>query len=276
MRKLVPILLFGAVLLAGCQQENAPAAQEESFDLGFNVGLALTKGEIGEGQDATRLYVCVFNASGAPVGEPLVLDAETPSWNPTVKLIKNTAYTIAFWAQSPMAVNYEIVDNQIRVWTCYLQSPDAEKDHYDAFWGTVAVAADGSYNRNVTLTRPFAQIKLAVSADTYPGSHQISQFTVTGCPNLMNLLTGEVGSSGSDPIFEGAPTATRDITVDNVACKLLSSVYVLAGPEVSTLPVSFTVADKTTEPATEYQKSIARVSVQRNKQSFIFGNLFSN
>ena len=281
MRKLHYILLSGALLLmAACQREARPA-DAETFEAGFQVSVGATKAFPGDGEHATRLYVFVFDANGNRLSsmEPAALDRTGDSWKPAVPLLKGSAYTIAFWAQNPSATSegfFSFQGNLVK--TCPQPVEKAgTNDGCDAFWGTVNIAADGSYTPAVQLSRPFAQLNMLIPAD-FSGVTDNFQFTCSlpeaaAFPDSFDLRTGEVSSTNGWTTLKSGDInheefLNKSVSVGNKDYKCLASFYVLCDEDL-------TVTLEIKRGFTDNDLLVPDVPVRRNYQTNIIG-VFNN
>ena len=288
-------------LAAGCSREVADVSREgDLINACFNVSLPddMATKAISDGTLADELTFIAFDENGRQIAG---LDQTVPITNKkatvTANLIRGVHYTFAFWAQKTgqYAVSYSGNDAEhpyIVITTEQLPKM-MNSDDYDAFFGTLSLKKDADFEENVFLTRPFAQINLAVDTEDYDAAvaSGLDMATVTSS----FVFERQDGLKNQLQLFDGAVARTSDftgsVTCDKVAIpgdliasgnnryNRIAMLYVLAPAdpdETATLDLSVTVnAVQNGNIPVAITRDVANVPVRKNFRTNIIGKLFS-
>ena len=133
-----------------------------------------------------------------------------------VVLVKGQTYSFAFWAQDKDYAGYTFTPADKKVTVNYGQT--ANNKSADAFWAVVNnYTVNGSFEMNVTLKRPLAQINFLVTAEELADAKKAgfapsqSSVVVKQAATSLNVLTGAVEGS-TDATFNLAALITADET----------------------------------------------------------------
>ena len=210
-----------------------------------------------------------------------------------VVLVKGQTYSFAFWAQDKEYTAYSFNPETKKVSISYGQT--ANNVNADAFFANFKHTVTGSFEKDITLKRPFAQVnflntdkdfELAEKAGFEPDQ---SSIVVKNAATSLNVLTGDVegdteatftlasligdetttikDASGNDVVFEGATdfhylaTAYFLPTNKNGAVEIEASMSVIQSENDTKAPVELTVP---------------KVNAQRNYRTNIYGNLLTS
>lgn len=159
---------IGLLLSPSCSDENEVLSGSDNEALvSFNVNLAdgMSTKAISDGETATELYVKVFNGDGTCIeglGEnPYNISGKSATVN--LNLVKGKTYKFLFWAQSSEADAFSLEGNTVKV--LYPSTAKANDENRDAFYYSSTKTITGSFEENVTLKRPFAQLNFLTTAD---------------------------------------------------------------------------------------------------------------
>lgn len=244
---------------------------------------------MGEGKNADRLHYYVYRKDGEALqylgeksGTTEIVDFKT---NLSLSLVKGWDYRIVFWADHADNKFYSY-DAETHVMSINYEEATAQDDSRDAFYTVEDVSLSGPVQRNLMLTRPFAQINVGtddVEAAKEKGiTVAKTGMTVKGVYNKLNLVTSEVegeqvsvefgrgdipGSGESFPFAggEGAGSEATSKSYDYLAMN-----YVLTAKARSTIDVSVTTDNANVKPI-----DVTNVPVERNWRTNIYGSLLT-
>ena len=291
MKKNLFLSLFtlATMLFTACQEEDLAGAQSGNtaavtFEVSTPALAAHTRA--GEGEDATKLYVAVYeNQNGTlagPLEVSLIDEGETVALvgkkaTVNLQLVKNKEYSIIFWAET--GNNDEAIfdfDWTTRQFTLKSELK-ANQEKYDAFWAQKTVTLNGALSETVELTRPFAQLNIGTSDKDAAEAAGIvvteSQVIVKEIPTTFDLQTGEVSGAGTVTYVMESVEDLEGETFPADGYSYLSLNYLLMGDK-QTVDVAFSYMDE--EDAAPYELSFPSVPVQRNYRTNIYGTLLTN
>lgn len=178
--------------------------------LSINVKDVMGTRASGTGSSIDVLYYQVLDENGNPA--EYVSNAETggiitseleelpltknqyPYEGLEIYLLRGKTYNIVFWAQKKECDSYEIKMPNVLVDYSKMKNND---DSFDAFCANLQIVnATGSYNKEVTLKRPFVQVNLGSIKDDWRASGiykmqtVVSSLKVTGTADNLNIMTG--------------------------------------------------------------------------------------
>ena len=282
---------------SGCSREVADTAPEGDFvNATFNVSLPgdIATKAISDGTLADELRFIAFDENGRQIsGLEQTIDIVDRKATLTAKLIRGFQYTFAFWAQKKgrYAISYVGTDTEhpyIVITTEHL--PDMmNNDDFDAFYARVELKKDADFEENVNLTRPFAQINLAIDADDCNAAIANGLDIATaksafafqaGINNRLRLADGAIDKTQDCTGALACTAATvpgDNITIGSDSYTRIAMLYVLApGDEPANLDLTVTVnAVQNGDIPVEISKEIKNVPVRRNYRTNIVGKLFT-
>ena len=297
-RFLFLISAFAALsLAAGCNREEADVSLRGDFiNASFNVSLSgdIATKAISDGTVADELLFLAYDADGNHLEDMDQTVAVTDrKASVTARLIRGVQYTLVFWAQKKDQYAVSCLGTDPEVPYIIFSSEQLPKmmnsDAFDAFFAKVDVTKDANFEENITLTRPFAQINLAVDDEDYQNAvangldmaNAQSAFTFQGgLNNRLRLLDGAIDKTQD---YSGALTCTAatvpgdQITSGNGHYTRIGMLYVLADENASAnLNLSFTVnAVRSGNVPMSITRDIANVPVKKNYRTNIVGKLFT-
>lgn len=213
------------LFMASCSEDDLSSGNkrneaEVSFSLSLEGQLGTKSRSISDGQTVNQLTYAVFNADNGnqlPVwgsddsGNATNQSESAPEFttggrhNVNITLAKGQTYTIVFWADygntgftSPYTVS-----NDMKVSIDYANMPN-NFEEADAFFGSYTFTVIGNDSHTVTLTRPFAQLNVAVREMDWNAAVASgvtigqSKVTINSVGNSLDLRTGQV--SGNDQV----------------------------------------------------------------------------
>ena len=218
----------------------------------------------GEGSAVNALWYGVYhkkdNGSYVYISE---MSAHVPVTDSSLRisvpivLFKDQEYKIIFVAQHVSGNTYTYTVDGGGNMSLNPQAAITDGEQLDAFvyWEETGIIKN-DYKRNITLTRPLAQINITTEATEKPSSIDVE---VTGTAQSYNIFTG----SYSDQ--------TSNVSINGLQCSgsALGTVYFLTAP----YSVSVKMNLKYENPSKEKTIEIPYVSVAPNFKTNIKGNL---
>lgn len=319
MKKLfLSIMAMTATLfMASCSEDDLSSGNqrneaEVSFSLSLEGQLGTKSRSISDGRTVNRLTYAVFNADN---GTQLPVwgsdgfgnannNSETASeftsggtHNVEITLAKGQTYTVVFWADYSDAsfTSPYTVSNDMKVSITYANMPN-NLEKADAFFGSYTFTVIGNDSHTVTLTRPFAQLNVAVRDMDWNAAVASgitigqSKVTVNSVGTSLNLRTGQV--SGNEQVEFTLADIPSDSEKLHLASgiqfgsatendfRYLSTTYLLVNDETSagdtrtTLPsAQFEFQPESGHPIT--LDGLNNIPVQRNWRTNIIGQLLT-
>lgn len=271
--KRIIIILSAIVLLAACQKENRiqePALSTVTYSVAAPVEF-----ETKTAGDASRINVLWYGVYHKKEnGEfkymsdmsAFVEVTDPSSIKVPVTLINDQVYRLVFVAQHKTADEDEYVYNigEDGVMTLNPDANITDGEQMDAFvyWEETEVITQG-YNKEISLSRPLAQINIGTTAAELPQSVSL---TVAGVPESYDIFEGEYAGEATLNFTFDVP-AGETIDVASTAYSRLASMYIFGGNEID-CTISYKKADDTvvTHPITD-------VETETNYKTNIVGNI---
>ena len=286
---------------ASCQKETFVSGGEEAVITFSTQFPGLSTKAVADGETVNTLYYEVYTVDAQGNSEKLVYDgtSEVVGKNASinVRLIKNKAYNVYFWAQYEATdfTSPYTVDNLQNIAVSY-NGALANDERRDAFYTVLkSVAYSGSKAETVTLKRAFAQVNLATEDLALVLSHgsrpTTSSIEITNLATSFNTFTGE-GTGSEDAVFATAYISglndanVADYTVDtvedlkNVGLDLksydyLATAYVLVPAAEGLTSLSTIKAVINFEADNSIELNHQEATIQKNWRTNIYGNLLS-
>ena len=252
-----------------------------TFNAQLPTGLQ-TRVVAGDGLTATTLSYAVYEQGKAT---PVITSEDEVTFvnrqaSLSLRLAKGKTYDFLFWADSygkDDAENPYKVDFNTQTLTVDYSDAKSNEEARDAFFGKATVAVKGAVSKNITLTRPFAQLNIgtndmaeAQTAGLNTGALK-SSVKVSGIFSSMNLITGMVDGS-TDVTFGLNDIPDEKFTVEDNEYDYLALNYLLVSDQKGLVNCEFSY---TTDGATIDTRTIDNVPVQRNYRTNIFGSLLT-
>lgn len=206
-----------------------------------------------------------------------------------VVLVKGQTYSFAFWAQCSNygdgAYNFNPATGKVTVNydKCCTNKPAA-----DAFFmGIEDYTVTGTFKKDVTLKRPFAQVNFLTTpndiekaklAGFEPSS---SSIRIKNVAKILNVVTGGVdGIEDAEVTFQSAglvENETTRIANDNTDYRYLATAYFLPTDKAAstTITASMSVKSKVTTKA-PIELTAPDIAAQRNYRTNIYGDLLTS
>ena len=296
------ILLFvsalaGLFLVGSCQREEfAPAGEGNvvTFEVGIPEVATKANAVVDNGTNINDLVYAVYRTSattleGAKADENVqLIYRKNYTANPfqgntavvPIELINDQNYLIVFWAQVDDAWVEEDSFDLMRIE--YPVEMNANDSGLAAFTNVSFISKEaikgGAIKKDITLTRPFAQIRIATTLPQNVIEDVVltrSSVTVTGAAEAFNVLKQEpITGTGEEPfaaVFNLAEVPEGNIEVNNAEYKYAAMNYIFANGNVG---VAFNI--ETEKHGTVTTESIPDVPVKRNYRTNIVGNLLTS
>ena len=198
----------------------------------------------------------------------------------SLQLATGKSYDFVFWAdaygqdaeQSPYTIDYGAKTITVDYATAL-----ANDEQRDAFYSVIqGLAVTTSVSKDVTLTRPFAQINVGTedfSAAAESGLQTASlktKMTIKNVPTTLNLANGTT-SEQTDVTFTSNTIPTESLVVSGKTYNYLAMNYLLVGTDKTTTNISF----EFTDGATTSTRTFSNVPIQRNYRTNIIGSILT-
>lgn len=277
----------GLIAAASCQKEpvNGPDVEGEEAVAVLTISIPeeIATKSYSDGKTATDLYYAVYDSQDQNkkflfgTTEPLKFENGSLTKEVEIRLVKNYAYDIVFWAQAPGApYTFDMAAQTI---TVNNYTTKANDENRDAFYQVVEGYKIVSTPTKVDLYRPFAQINFGASdydEVTALGLTMASKVQISGLPNVLNVLDRTVdGAVNADFIETDVPAIygeKLEVKGDKDTYGYVSMNYVLA-------PVAKGMLDNVTGRFyynnDEVVIPVTNVPYQRNFRTNIIGEFFT-
>lgn len=279
---LIFIAALGLFAAASCQKEKAVVIPIEGEEATAVISIAIPEDiatkVYSDGTSATKLQYAVYRADN---GEFLFENQEELTINlkreVEIRLVKNYAYDIVFWAQHPDAPYTFSASAKTVTVNDYTSGANDEKR--DAFYQLVEDYVYVPTTTTVELYRPFAQINFGASdyaevTALLGDDCMTSKAAITGLPNVLNVLD-RTATGSVDATFTATAVPAQSgekLTVNGVEYGYVSMNYVLAPQEKAVLgKVTGTFYYNNDNVSLE----VANVPYQRNYRTNIIGEFFT-
>lgn len=242
----------------------------------------ITKAEYSDGTKATELYYAVYDGTTGKFlfanDQALQMESDLTK-EVNLKLVKNFAYDIVFWAQAPGApYGFDKENATITVLDKYTNF--ANDDLRDAFYQVLDDYKVVETPTTVELYRPFAQINFGANDYTDVvnlGLSMTSKVQIAGIPDVLNVLDRTVsGSVDADFTPSPVPAASGEllsVNGDTQTYSYVSMNYILApqndGNQLANVTGTFYYNND------NIVISVPNVPFRRNYRTNIIGRFFS-
>ena len=249
---------------------------------------------ISDGTSVDQLIYAVYTTDGTPVIPKVKVDnagaiCTEEGLKLSVTVLNGYEYKLVCWAQNSACTAYTVSDD-MKVSVDYDGYNNDESR--DAFFGVSEPFTVNDKNIHVELKRPFAQLNAA--AHPFEWKHvkdyhnfEITQSsaTISGIPNVLNLLDGSVkgetdvyfkpAAIPTDPLFVDVDENGKDEEYVHVS---MSYVLVSDSEQGTTHKVDFHFYDKegnAVKFSKFHEQMLEEVNLQRNMQTNIVGQVLS-
>lgn len=244
--KLLPLALLAAATMSSCSSNEEPPAPEppvpgEPVEMTFVAKLfdTSTRAEATDAQSINKLRYAVYDSEGTYIfgseeeDSPVAKLGDDGKFYLTLQLVTNEKYKIAFWAQNSDVTAYTFSEDKKSINVDYSNMP-FNNQQGDAFYNCINDVTPGATTRQISLSRPLAQVNVGVTNTLT--DEQLTQLkglksslTLTDIPSCINLQTGVV-TSPADVNYKGAigELINREYPYTAANAKYIALGYVLA------------------------------------------------
>ena len=275
------ILTISCVLAISCSKETLQNSEAALETVKYGVSLDAQTRTLGNGRTASHVWYALYRTNGDLVSEcamPAKIDVDGKAICP-VTMAKGQNYKIVF-----VAMYYTVSDEtktpayaiDAQSKTLYMPTQAlANSDEYDLFYGVDQVVNfQGAQSTNVQLDRKVAQVNFEMSESAWNAANITSRadcrssITLSGVPETMNLLTGQLAESKTDAAY-----AINSIE-STTGSRRIGTAYCLAPTEEQTAAtvsatIDFYKDGSDSNPATT---SVSRVQIVANKKTNLIIN----
>ncbi len=307
---LYAVLALATLVTVACQQEKVNGElQGDTAKVSFTVGLeglqtkaVYSDGVCGMTTGTPTLYVLAYRAkedgtyqylSNVSVTKASAFDSGLKA-QVELTLVKGETYDFLFWAQNPETTCYVLDKENGTITVQATPAPAANDDTRDAFFARVnSKYVSTSFQENVTLKRPFAQINVLTTEKDYNTAVVDNEIVFTGssmkltAPSVLNLHDGKVGTATISYDFQPAAVNPLDVYATTVFdsglkdelnnpihYRYIAMNYILAGDR-DNVDLTFSVYRDDLVSGPLYSFNLNNVPFERNFRTNIFGNVFS-
>ena len=258
-----------ALLTTSCSQDDDLTAGSAS-----RVTITVNSPELStrsDGSAATQLQYLLYDiqVDGFKVlcGDPVKTGVSTfPFTLEDLDVVTGHNYGILLWASesgSPYSVDWK--EGTL---TVDYDEATANSETLDAFYAYETFTVEGSVNLNVTMTRPFAMINIGTTKN--PEKDATSTISVTGVPESLNLITGELSETNTEAITFPYAAVPTGIGYPIEGYNYLSFAYVLAPKEGAQSTITYFYKVGEGEPISA---SAENITLKANYKVNIYGDL---
>ena len=264
------------MLFTACQDDLEQGLKDGESVVTFNAELPsnLQSRTFADGKTATNLTYAVYEAGQ---NTPLIVDSTSVKFSDLkatvqLRLVNGKSYDILFWADNENAP-YSF-DANAKTVTVNYNGIAANAENCDAFFvAEKALTVDGTINKDVKLTRPFAQLNIgatdATQAATAGFTTSQTSVKVANIYSTVNLYTGEV-TGETEVTYAMSNKPSGETFPATVTAEYLAMNYLLVDDK-KLIDVEFTASNGSHEVVRNY----SNVPVQRNYQTNIYGNILT-
>ncbi|MBR5476264.1 MAG: hypothetical protein IKV17_05535 [Bacteroidaceae bacterium] len=280
MKNLIYLLLAMPLLFASCSNDYTSFEGEE-VQVSFCAEIPVTRAAAALTVDTV---VCAVFENGNEIDklrkEISIEDGEDIVFAP--RLIKGRTYNIVFWAMKGDSYNVTDLTKISRN-----DNATATEADYDAFTKSVEVTVNNSVSLPVTLTRPLAQLNVAISEADWNAAADLFGMTPTTTEIKVSkrtfcALCGEPEYTGQGEYTTYTlPASGNTVTVNGTDYMSIASCYVFATNESESHIIDITTVkdqndnDIIRKDVTIPAVSIPAVTLQSNYKTNVVGSILT-
>lgn len=274
MKKIFSLLAIAVLLFTSCNNDNTVFEGEE-VQVSFRAEIPVTRAAAALTVDKV---VCAVFENGNEIAklreEISIEDGEDIVFAP--RLIKGRTYNIVFWAMKGDSYNVtdltEISRNDNTTAT-------GEAD-YDAFTNSVEVTVNNSVSLPVTLTRPLAQLNVAISEADWNAA--VDLFGMTPITTKIKVSKRTFCALCGEPEYTGQgeyttytlPASGDAVTVNGTDYNSIASCYVFATNESESHIIDITAVKDQND--NDIRKNVPiPVTLQSNYKTNVVGSILT-
>lgn len=280
MKKSLFIVLAAFMALVGCKKqeaENALSSTTTTFRVAAQAPRRAAADKDGQAAKVNRFIMQVEDQTNPANNTTIINDASKITRDASgivstqfdVNLVFGHKYNFLFWADNSDVDAYDVTDlNNVTV-NLNNGAYTANLDARDAFSAAVMdTVITTNFTKDITLTRPFAQLNLRATDLQALSDEEISQManmTMTyQAPTSFNVATG----LASAPAAIQADFANIYATLDDTTTVTMDYIFASKG-EQDLIDFAFAI------PALNYTRDFTNVPVERNYRTNLIGALFT-
>lgn len=234
--KLFAIFSLLALVATSCSddaEDLKPAGGDEAVVvIKPKIDIEILSRAMSDGSNVDKLVVATFKGDESTPTVRKVLDLTDAVANGVeLRLVSGLSYKVLFWAYDADNTAYTVgADGIITAnYASYLTGGFAKMEQLDAFYVVDAFTVTGSFNRNVTLTRPFAQMSFADKATRPTSGTHSCKVSYTAVSTSFNPFTGQTSGS-ADLTFTYTDFPEETITQDANTYYYVATTYLFPTP----------------------------------------------
>ena len=276
MKNLIYLLLAMPLLFTSCNNDNTVFEGEE-VQVSFRAEIPVTRAAA---LTVDKVVCAVFENDNEidKLRKTIdIVDGEDIVFAP--RLIKGRTYDIVFWAMKDN--NYNVADM-----TKIIRNDNAtatgEAD-YDAFTASEEVNVTNSVSLPVTLTRPLAQLNVAISEEDWNAAKNLFGMTPTTteikvAKKTFNALYGVAENTvvgGTEYITYNLTASGANVKVNGTDYKSIASRYIFATNESESHIIDITAVKDQNNKVIRSDVQIPAVTLQSNYKTNVVGSILT-
>ena len=274
MKNLIYLLLAMPLLFASCSNDYTSFEGEE-VQVSFRAEIPVTRAAAALTVDKVVCAVFKNNNEIATLRQTIeIVNGQDIVFAP--RLIKGRTYKIVFWAMKGDSYNVTDLTKISRN-----DNATATEADYDAFTNSVEVTVNNSVSLPVTLTRPLAQLNVAISEADWNAAANLFRMTPTTTEIKVSKRTfcalyGEPEYTGQGEYTTYTLPASGDaVTVDGTDYKSIASCYVFATNESESHIIDITAVKDQNRNDIRKDVTIPAVTLQSNYKTNVVGSILT-
>ena len=182
--------------------------------ISYTVSIPETKAPVtADGAAVNKVWYALYNTDGTLATNYAPVDFVNGNARCEVVMMRDRSYKIVFVAQhySDEATPAYPINSETAT-ICLPESPEANTDNYDLFYGTQDIAnSTGSAAGSIVLDRIVAMVNFTCTDRYYDETQPThSSIVLSGVSNGWNLLTGKASSTKADLSFTKAEIPSQN------------------------------------------------------------------
>lgn len=298
MKKSLFLFVASALVMASCSNDELVSPSDNDGNVTFTVNLPGVMGSrsFADGLTADDLEMAVYDATNDAYvfSPPAVTFGKSLSTTVSLNLANGRSYKIAFFAHKKSTQTYTFNAEAKTISVDYTKmNADYNTDNHDCFYelyetGTIT----GPLTRNVTLTRPVAQINWGTSDHSEPAVVAADNYG-TNLVNLVSKVTTKAYTTFNMLDKDVDMASEQDVNLAYLACpdkdeafpakpktegmtyRYLSMQYLLVPKASSVLDLTLEVANDAAAAGAQSTVKVTNAPVQANYRTNIFGALLT-
>jgi hypothetical protein len=277
-RLIIPMIAALAMVATSCSSEEAEmtnSGEECVVTVSASLPMEMGTRSFSDGLTAEKLQYAIYDADGKYISEGATTFDGGLTASVQLRLAVGKTFNIAFWA-SAVSSPYTFNTDEHKVTVNYTDATCNDESRDAFFYALNNLKVEGSLDKNITLTRPFAQINFGTSDKSDANKSglkvQMSKVTVSSVYDTLDLLDGTVSGEEKDVTFGFAsvPT-TENFPVEKY--DYLAMNYILVPAVKSVVDATLAIADNNGNQ--NFEHTYTSLPVQGNYRTNVYGALFT-